>query len=516
MLKQTDEEDDEKFCVLQDARQLKVLADFFLHPEKPVRVNGTALGRCYPFAAEQEDLATTAERAQILKDVATLKRLAKDYYHPELPVETTSATACARCYYDRASAPQPNEEEEEDRDFILNDLQRLKQAAFDYLHPEAPIATEPTVFGRNYFMRASAIEPEAMEYAAERKRVLQEAQALKKLAVDYLHPEAPIHMNPTVFGRNYFTRPSAVEAIDEEERNRILADAKELKKLAVDYLHPEIPLTVTDPTLFGRNYFHRPSAQPTEDIITQEERNRVFADAQKLRRLATDYLHPEIPVIATDATVFGRNYFNRPSAVEQTMVEEDTEAAKIKQDLLLLKRLAVDYKHPEIPVVTSDPTACGRNYFDRASAVEPTTFEEDVERNRILVECRRLKQLAVDYHHPERPITTDPRVICRNYFSRPAAVGVSEHIHTVATPPEVVAAEWSEDDFYYNHHAFFDMDDDVHLHHVAFDNNVDHHHEITELRVAESGFQMDDSFNNKLSSSPECVMFAAHPRMQQA
>jgi len=33
--------------------------------------------------------------------------------------------------------------------------------------------------------------------------------------------------------------------------------------------------------------------------------------------------------------------------------------------------------HPEVPVVTSDPTACGRNYFTRASA--PQTDSEKVE-----------------------------------------------------------------------------------------------------------------------------------------
>ena len=472
------EEDwEERLRILKDSRNLKALAEFFLHPEKPVRVEPNAFGRCYfnrPSAPEQE--LNAEESTRIMKEVAALKKLAVDYHHPELPVET-SATACARCYYDRASAaPQEEPALEEEREYILADLEQLKKAAYDYLHPEVPISnktTDPTVFGRNYFVRPSAVEQETKENEAERTLVLQ--------------------------------------------------DAKVLKKLAMDYRHPELPVSAAHPALFGRNYFARPSAEVAEEFVHEEERNRILSDAMALRQLARDYLHPEIPISATDPTVFARNYFTRPSAVEQTTVDQEEECDKVLHDLQLLKKLAVDYRHPEIPVVASDPTACGRNYFNRPSALEKleqTTLEDNLERDRVLKECRRLKQLAVDYHHPELPLSTNPMVISRNYFSRPSAVGVNEHIHCIAVPPEVEEeCEWSEHDFYYNHHAFFDMEDDVHLHHVAFDKNVDHHHEITELRVAESGLGMDDSYGadrHKLSSSPECVMTFAHPRHTHA
>ena len=40
----------------------------------------------------------------------------------------------------------------------------------------------------------------------------------------------------------------------------------------------------------------------------------VLDEAAALKKLAIDYMHPEIGVTATDATAFGRNYFNRASA----------------------------------------------------------------------------------------------------------------------------------------------------------------------------------------------------------
>jgi hypothetical protein len=42
-----DEEWNERLAILEDARQLKRLAEFFLQPEKPVAVEATAAARCY-------------------------------------------------------------------------------------------------------------------------------------------------------------------------------------------------------------------------------------------------------------------------------------------------------------------------------------------------------------------------------------------------------------------------------------------------------------------------------------
>merc|ERR1739838_974544 len=96
-------------------------------------------------------------------------------------------------------------------------------------------------------------------------------------------------INPSVFGRNYFSRSSAPEQEDDEDAEECaasLADAIALKKLAVDYAHPEDPVVTSDPSVFGRNYFCRPSASQ----------------------------HLEKPVKSSDPAAFGRNYFCRPLA----------------------------------------------------------------------------------------------------------------------------------------------------------------------------------------------------------
>jgi len=39
-------------------------------------------------------------------------------------------------------------------------------------------------------------------------------------------------------------------------------------------------------------------------------------------------------------------------------------------DAVALKKLAADYAHPELGVITTDSTALNRNYFSRLSAFE--------------------------------------------------------------------------------------------------------------------------------------------------
>ena len=419
------EEEGERQLILEEARALKKVAVDYKHPELPVTTTDpTACGRNYfdrPSAIVEEDWEEAEERARVLADAKALKGFAVDYMHPERPVTTTDPTACGRNYFNRPSAVVEEEwEEAEERARILAEAKSLKKLAVDYMHPERPVVVEdPTVFGRNYFTRPSAVEME--EDSEELGRILADARALKKNAVDYMHPELPVSVDPTACGRNYFDRPSAVseqEWEEAEERARILAEAKSLKKLAVDYMHPELPVS-TDATAFGRNYFSRPSAPINEE---SDERSRILEEARALKKLATDYLHPELPV-ATDAMATARCYFDRPSAVTEEEWEEAEERARIIEEAKSLKKLAVDYLHPELPVVTTDPTATARCYFDRPSAVTEEEWEEAEERARIMEETKSLKKLAVDYLHPELPVvTTDPTATARCYYDRPSAV----------------------------------------------------------------------------------------------
>ncbi len=482
------EEAEEHARILEDAKALKKLAVDYLHPENPVvTTDETACARNYfnrASAAEQEDDEEAEARELVMEDLKALKKLAVDYLHPENPVVTTDPMACARNYFGRDSAPeQMSAEEVEAYDLFLVDAMHLKNFAADYLHPERPlVTTDPTAFSRNYFERESAPEQESLEEAEERAEamkdlkalkqlaidfahpelsvfttddtacgrlyfnrasaaeqeddeeaeerelIMEDLKALKKFAVDYLHPELPVETtDETAFARNFFNRASAAEQEDDEEaeeRELIMEDLKALKKVAVDYLHPELPVETTDETAFARNFFNRASAEEMETTEETEERDLIMEDLKALKKVAVDYLHPENPVETTDETAFARNYFNRSSAEEMETTEEAEERAHVLEEMLAFKKWAVDFAHPELPVVASDPSAFGRQYFGRASAPEEGTMEDSEERARILDEAMALKKLAVDYAHPEYPVvTTDATACSRNYFNRASAPG---------------------------------------------------------------------------------------------
>jgi len=151
----------ERLLILEDAKQLKRLAAAFLHPERPVEVEFNAYARCYfdrPSAPEQETVEEAEERYAILKDAKDLKRLAADYAHPELKVNNTDYLSCARCYFDRPSAPeQESVEDANERALILQDVENLRKAALEYLHPELGVVTsDSTACARCYFDRPSA------------------------------------------------------------------------------------------------------------------------------------------------------------------------------------------------------------------------------------------------------------------------------------------------------------------------------------------------------------------------
>jgi hypothetical protein len=284
---------------------------------------------------------------------------------------------------------------------------------------------------------------------------------LKKLAVDYMHPEKPVQVtDATVFGRNYFERSyiSTSDDVDEMERAQALADARDLKKLAVGYLHPEIGVKVTDPTACSRNYFSRPSAKEYELSSQSKERVAVLGEAASLKMFARDYLHPEVPVVTNDAMACGRNYFDRFGASQS---EDKAERDTILADAAELKKYAVDYMSPEVHVKACDATLFGRNYFYRAGAPEGDDDEVMVERQAILADMMMLKASAVDYMQPERSVTTSDSMACgRSYFSRASAAGHRNMIHTF--PPHVDDESHHEESTHHQEHLdYFHMDEDM-------------------------------------------------------
>jgi hypothetical protein len=443
-----DEDDmDERDRILEEMKELKTSAEWYMHPEKPVTVDATACGRDYfarPSASEYEE-EDVDERERILEDMKELKTTAEWYMHPGKPV-SVDAHACGRNYFTRPSAPEEEDDDvEEERESVMEDMKALKMTAEWYMHPEKPVTVDPAACGRNYFSRPSAFDDDAgcvswedsskgqqlsmdfeciytEEMEEERKLVLAEANELKKMASWYLQPEKPIAIDSTVFGRNYFSRPSAPEQEefdDIEERELILAEVNELRMVADWYRNPEKEVTVFA-TACGRNYFTRPSA-PVEDEVDAEERDEILADAAELLRVAQWHMHPENPVTVY-ATAFGRNYFSRPSAHEEDDGMEE-ERLRILTEMKQLKEVAGWYANPNQPV-KSDGFATARNFFTRPSAPE---YEEDAEeRNRILAESKELKEVAGWYANPEQPVKSDGFANARSYFSRPSAPEVED------------------------------------------------------------------------------------------
>ena len=430
--------------MLAEAAALKRSAVDYSHPEVGVKAaDGACFGRDYfnrYSAPETEEFEVADERARVLAEAAALKKSVVDYSHPEVGVRAADGACFGRSYFSRYSAPETEDDEfADERAEIMEEMAALKKLAVDYFHPEVGVrAADATLFGRNYFDRYSAPETEEFEGAEERARVLAEAAALKKLAVDYLHPEVGVKAaDATLFGRNYYNRYSAPETEEfevAEERARVLAEAAALKKSAVDYLHPEVGVKAADATLFGRNYYNRYSAPETEEFEVAEERARVLAEAAALKKSAVDYLHPEVGVKAADATLFGRNYFSRFSAPETEDMEALAERLRILDDARSLKILAVAYLHPEkvgfnrhFLLEGTDPACFGRNYFNRYSAPEVEDEEVAEERARVLTEAAALKKVAMEHMHPEVGVTsTDGACFGRNYFNRYSAPEVED------------------------------------------------------------------------------------------
>lgn len=508
-----DNDDEERLSILADMRQLKCMATFFLHPEAPIKSSGMESARCYydrysfPFDANEAN-----EREEILADTAALKLLAGHFLHPETSVVTTDPCACGRNFFTRFDAPDqdaadderddiledamklkenamyflhpeikmnssvacarniftrlsgPHEYDATIRDEILQDVANLRKSASDYLHPERPVAvTDPTVFGRNWFMRYSAPTPESMDDFKIRQQVLEDANAFQQFAADYLHPELPLIIYATSTGRNYFSRGSGTEYEslgDVQARNEVMADVKLFKELAKDFLHPELPVVVYGTTT-GRNYFSRPSAEEIESLDDTKERDRIMADAKASKQSATHFLHPEYPVVTSDGTVCGRNYFSRFSApVYDAQVERERDL--VLDDAKALRQAALDFMHPEIPMRTS--IGCARNYYARASAA-PTVLDpqELAEREQCLAEARALKKLAVDYLHPERPVQSN--VPCtRSVFDRPSSKLHDTMIHTFPAHDED-----EDDNSDQHHHEHIDhfglMDEEMEMYH---------------------------------------------------
>jgi hypothetical protein len=327
-------------------------------------VDATAFGRNYygrASADDQESFDEAEEKASILAEAAKLKQGAELYQHPEKPLETDSA-AFGRNYFSRPSAEESDSDDEydEERALVLEEMSQLKTLAVHFMHPEKPVAVDPAAFGRNYFSRASAPSGEDFEEAEERNRLLSEAMSLKTYPSHYAHPEKPVETDATAFGRNYFSRMSAPEQEgleDSEERAHVLAEAIAMKNAAVQYMHPEIGVSTTDPTAVGRNYFARASAAGiSENIHTSGHANEPEHKADEHSH-HDDYGHFEMDeemfydMRQSIVLPFGSDVTMPKIQSSKMSSEEEGELSRSPSSVMLFTGALEDSDHPPLPTM---------------------------------------------------------------------------------------------------------------------------------------------------------------------
>eukprot|EP00588_Corethron_pennatum_P007628 CAMPEP_0194298106 /NCGR_PEP_ID=MMETSP0169-20130528/59978_1 /TAXON_ID=218684 /ORGANISM="Corethron pennatum, Strain L29A3" /LENGTH=728 /DNA_ID=CAMNT_0039048053 /DNA_START=39 /DNA_END=2225 /DNA_ORIENTATION=+ len=399
--------------VLADAAAFKKIAADYHHPEiGVVSTDPACFGRNYFNHMDGDESTDDNERKVLLAEASALKKLAVDYHHPEVVVESVDPTCFGRNYFKSAQVVDA------DREQVLADVAALKELVTDYYHPEVGVeSVDSTCFGRNYF---NSLDSD--RNIDERKTIFAEASALKKLAADYHHPEVVVKsVDSTCFGRNYFNSLDVDKSIVDNERKAVLAEVSALKKLAADYHHPEVGIEAIDPSCVGRNYFK--SVQ-----VVDTDREQVLADVAALKDLATDYYHPEVGVESVDSACFGRNYFSSLYSDESN----DNERETIFAEALVLKKLAADYHHPEVGVESVDSTCFGRNYFNSLDYFKSVQVV-DADREQVLADASALKELASDYQHPEADVLfVDPSCYGRNYFNR-LSVHIDNQVSCSAT-----------------------------------------------------------------------------------
>jgi hypothetical protein len=510
------DDDDERERILQEAAELKKVADWHLHAYKKVAVDPSVFGRNFFSSSAPEEIVED-ESKRILEDVAELKKVADWYLHPEKKIEVDPAVF-GRNFF--SSTPEEDTDLDDEHERVLEEAAELKKVADWYLHPEKKIEVDPAAYGRNYFGPA---EDENGELDDERERVLNELFELKKVADWHLHPEKKIEVDPAACGRNYFglSEQDDDDELD-DERERVLEEVSKLKKVAGWYLHPENKIEV-DPAIFGRNYFG-PSVHDDDDELV-EERERVLEEVADLKKVAGWHLYPESK-IDVDPTTFARNYYSLLAPVEDDLEEE---GERVLAEAVELKKVAGWHLHPEKPVASSSIN-CASNYFKRAQVTEKD--DDDLEeRERVLEEVAELKKIAIDYFHPEKPVAPSSVNCSRNYFNRAFAKGDhSECIQTqgYANHPDDIEQHYvmHDDDYHqddYHHHDdishssfnshgdHFDMDEDV-FHGFrdsinAFRDSVIHDQQtpIIEEEV--------DGKEGNLSRSPSSIMLFEEPAM---
>jgi len=229
----SDEDEDEwdqslyhRNAALADARRMKEVVSWYLHPERKVQ-SGLQARDFFsrPSAPVQESLEDANARAEALADAAHAKEVASWYLHPEKPVPSGLQ---ARDFFSRPSAvPQESRDYADARADALADAKRQAEVARWYLHPEAPVLSG--LQARDFFSRASAPVQESRDYADARAEALADAKHAKEVASWYLHPSSPVVVDPASSARAYAFKSSSSGATTKRTRGESAVDIFEME-----------------------------------------------------------------------------------------------------------------------------------------------------------------------------------------------------------------------------------------------------------------------------------------------
>ena len=194
----------DRASALSAVEAMKEMVGYFYHPEKPVP-NGLQ-ARCFfdrASAPERESTERGEEREEALQAVADMKETVGHFYHPERPVPNGLQS---RCFFDRASAPERESKERgEEREEALQAVADMKETVGYFYHPERPVPNG--LQARCFFDRASAPERESRERVQEREEALQAVADMKEMVGYFYHPERPVPNG--LQARCFFDRASA-------------------------------------------------------------------------------------------------------------------------------------------------------------------------------------------------------------------------------------------------------------------------------------------------------------------
>ncbi|GMH47861.1 hypothetical protein TrRE_jg6025 [Triparma retinervis] len=229
---ETADEMQERAECLAAAAEMKETVSWYHHPSTPLKVDPVSSGRNYfgrASAPEQMSVEDADDMAECLAAATEMKERISWYHHPSTPLKVDPVSS-GRNYFGRASAPEQMEDDDaDDMAECLEAAREMKEKVSWYLHPERPVTTNGNT-ARCFFDRASAPEQMSVEDADDMAECLAAAATMKETVSWFHHPSTPLKVDPASSARNYF-QPNASQISTRRLRGESIMDQFEMEGL---------------------------------------------------------------------------------------------------------------------------------------------------------------------------------------------------------------------------------------------------------------------------------------------